>query len=151
MTATTIAAIAPTLIAAGIGTVLIVGTILLTIHHWLTLRRQLVLQRARHTRPQRSSGYSVDIWRQRAQLAEARIEELTREVWLARRTSDDLAHQLSAARTLGRRQERDRLAITTLVVEANQTGQWPAIDALSPPPTRTVTPLNRRHRVLRSA
>lgn len=148
----TAAAINPgVVIAALAGLTLVVGSILLLVHHHLGHRRQLALARYQASRPQRSSSYTVTIWRDRALAAEEQIEALRREVWLARDSADQLAQQLSASRAIGRRQERDRLALTTLVIEANQTGQMPVLPGPPSEPTPTVTPLNRRHRVLRSA
>lgn len=140
------AAMTGSVLGATVAIVIAAGTVLLVVHHWLTLRRQLALQRAHHAEPQQSSTWSVEIWRQRTTAAETAAEQLRREVWLARDQSD----RLSAARAIGRRQERDRLALTALVIGSNQTGQMPA---LSDPtaPAASVTPLNRRHRVLRSA
>lgn len=129
-------AVTTPVVGASILVVVVACCIVLTVHHLLAHRRQLAMARAEWLRPRRSTTATVDIWKQRAEVAEGAIASYRRETFLAVRRSEELARQLEAARLIGRRQERDRLALATLAIEREQTAQMPAI----PEQTGTAAP-----------
>jgi hypothetical protein len=105
-------------------TAAVAAALIITFRQWLIYERERRIGRIRNTPGQ--GPVPLD---GRTDSLQSMNDGLRREAWLANRRADELAKSLAAARHISRAQERVGLALSTMRVEAEQTGQMPAIAA----------------------